>query len=153
MRKRVPSDAFDFYCALGTDRSYRAVAARYGVSKQAITSAARRENWQERLAKIEEKARNSSAHQIVENLEQMTQRHLQTLKIVQGKALQTLKSMPLTTAMEAVRALDMCIGKERLIRGEPSDRTAVSIEQVIEREYRHWMTREGDDDYHDQSST
>ena len=32
--------------------------------------------------------------------------------------------------MEAVRALDLAIRQERLIRGEPSDRTAISVEEV-----------------------
>jgi predicted DNA-binding protein YlxM (UPF0122 family) len=139
VRRKIPPDAFDYYFALGVDRSYQAVAEQYGVSKQAVTRAARKEQWQERLARIEEKAQRASTKQAVESLEEMTQRHLQTLKVLQSKALQTLKSMPLTGAMDAVRTLDMCIAKERLIRGEPSDRTAVSIEETIRNEYQRWM--------------
>ena len=145
MTRKIPPDAFDHYFSLGIARSYRAVAAKYGVSKQSITKCAGRERWQERLAAIEEKARHSSTEQSLETLERMTQRHLQTLKVIQGKALQALKSMPLATAMEAVRALDMTIGKERLIRGEPSDRTAVSIEETIRKEYDRWLVVDGDE--------
>jgi hypothetical protein len=53
--------------------------------------------------------------------------------------------MPLQTAMEAVRALDVGIRQERLIRGEPSDRTAIQVEDVIRREYSRWMAAAGDE--------
>ena len=144
MRRKVPQDAFDYYLSLGRERSYRAVAEWCGVAKQTITKVAGREQWQIKIAEIEARARDSSVQQAVENLEQMTQRHLQTLKVIQGKALQTLKSMPLATAMDAVRALDMCITKERLIRGEPSERTAVSIEETIRKEYDRWLVHDDD---------
>ena len=61
-----------------------------------------------------------------------------------------MKTMPLATAMDAVRALDMCITKERLIRGEPSERTAVSIEETIRKEYDRWLV---DDDESDQQES
>ena len=144
MKKRVPPDAFDYYFALGVDRSHRAVAARYEVSKQTITKIAKRDRWRERLTEIEEKARKSLAQKSVESMEQVTQRHLQTLKVIQTKALQALKSMPLTGAMDAVRALDLSIAKERLIRGEPSDRTAVTVEETIRREYDRWLVTAGE---------
>ena len=83
-----------------------------------------------------------------ETLEGMNDRHLQTLRVVQRKALETLRTMPLSTAMEAVRALDMSIAKERLIRGEPTDRTA-SVEEVIKHEYENWLTQGDDDDKQD----
>ena len=47
--------------------------------------------------------------------------------------------MPLDTAMEAVRALDISIKQERVIRGEPADRTAVSVEDAIRTEYQRWL--------------
>ncbi len=60
----------------------------------------------------------------------MNERHLKTLRLIQRKALEALASMPLGTAMEAVRALDISIAKERLVRGEPSDRTGVALHVV-----------------------
>jgi len=53
-----------------------------------------------------------------------------------------LKSMPLSAAMDAVKALDLAIKQERLVRGEPTDRTA-SVEEVIKREYDRWLTADG----------
>ena len=46
--------------------------------------------------------------------------------------------------MEAVRALDVSIRQERLIRGEPSERTALQVEEVIKRQYERWMVEAGD---------
>lgn len=81
----------------------------------------------------------------VETLEQMSERHLKVCKLIQRKALEALRSMPLTTAMEAVKALNLTIKQERLVRGEPTDRTA-SVEEVIKREYERWLTNDNPDD-------
>ena len=58
--KTIPTDAFDFYFSLGPGLSYQAVADRYDCSKRAVTSKAKREDWQQRLLSIEAKARDSS---------------------------------------------------------------------------------------------
>ena len=65
--------------------------------------------------------------------------------IIQARALEALRHMPLESAMEAVRALDIGIRQERLIRGEPSDRTAIQVEDVIRREYSRWIVAENGD--------
>jgi hypothetical protein len=142
MAKKIPPDAFNLYVGLGADRSYQAVAERYGVTKRAVTKLAARERWQDRVVELERKAREGAEQKALESLEAMNLRHLRSLKVVQGRALEALRSMPLSTAMEAVRSLDMAIRQERLIRGEPSDRTAVSVEEVVKREYRRWMKPE-----------
>lgn len=146
MSGRIPSEAFEFYVGLGPDRSYQRVADEFGVSKRAVTKLAARERWQERVVELERQAREGAEKRALESLEGMNLRHLKSLKVVQGKALEALRTMPLSTAMEAVRALDMAIRQEHLIRGEPSDRTAISIEEVIRREYERWMLPEEDGD-------
>jgi hypothetical protein len=45
--------------------------------------------------------------------------------------------------MDAVRALSMAVRDERLIRGEPTDRSAIDVEEVIKREYQRWMLDPG----------
>ena len=42
-------------------------------------------------------------------------------------------------AADAVRALGLSIKQESVILGEPTDRTALSIEDTIRREYERWM--------------
>jgi hypothetical protein len=143
MNRKLPPDTFAHYFSLGPGRSYKAVAVHYGVSKQAVTKLAHRENWQSRLEGIERQARHKLDENALESLDGMNQRHLKTLQVIQRKALETLKTMPLASAMEAVRALDMTIGKERLVRGEPTDRAEVNVEDVIRREYDRWLVRDG----------
>lgn len=138
-RAKLPKDAFEHYVGLGPERSYQAVADHYQVSKRAVTDLARREQWQQRLLGIEQEARQRSEARLLESLEQMNERHLKTLQVIQRKALEALRSMSLGSAMEAVRALDITIQKERLIRGEPSDRTELTMEHAIRREYDRWL--------------
>jgi hypothetical protein len=142
MNKKLSPDAFAYYWSLGSVRSYQAVADKYGVSKRAVVSAAKTENWQQHILDMEKKAHDAVEKKMVETLEQMSERHIRVCKLIQGKALEALKSMPLSTAMEAVRALDLAIKQERLIRGEPTDRSAVNIEDVIRREYDRWLVSE-----------
>ena len=114
-----------------------------------ITKLASKEQWQRKVEELEARARERTEEKAVENVEQMNTRHLKAMKIVQAKALEALRSMPLTSAMDAVRALDLAVKQERVVRGEPGDRTAISIEDTIRKEYEHWMTaelREDDDE-------
>lgn len=143
--KKIPHDAFMYYFSLGPDRSYQSVADKYGVSKRAIGKLALRENWQNQILKLEEKARKATEQKAIETLEAMNTRHLKSLRVIQGKALEALKGMSLGSAMEAVRALDLSIKQERLIRGEPTDRNAIAVEDVIRREYDRWLIG-GDND-------
>lgn len=142
MTRKIPSDAFSFYFGLGTGRSYQAVADRFDVSKQAVVKHARKERWQERLEKLEAEAQERANDAALESLDAMNQRHLKTLQAITGKAIEALRSHPLASGMEAVRALVLAIDKERVIRGEPSERGQVDIEAVIKREYESWLERD-----------
>ncbi len=139
MTRKIPPDAFDIYVGLGPGRSYQLVARQFGVSKRAISKYATRHQWQSRLASIEAQVRSRADVALVDTVEEMNQRHLKTLKIVQGKALEALRGMPIDSAMSAIRALHGSIRQERIIQGEPADRAAVTIEDVIKREYDRWL--------------
>jgi hypothetical protein len=139
MTRRLPPEAFAYYLGLGVGRSYGAVADKFGVSKTAVANLAAREGWQARAAEIDRKAADAAVAKSVESLEAMNDRHLRSLRAIQGKALEALRTMSLTDAMDAVRALDLAIRQERVIRGEPSERTALEVEDVIRREYERWM--------------
>ena len=102
------------------------------------------------MAELERQAREKTEEKYVESLEAMNERHLKTLRVIQGKALEALKRFSLSSAMEAVRALDLSIKQERVIKGEPSERTAVNIESVIRKEYERWMVLEKTNDQSDE---
>jgi len=142
MSKKIPSDAFDYYVALGSDRSYQAVANHFGVSKRGIAKRALADQWPERLAAIEQEVRDNCDAKLAETLAQMKARHLKTLRAIQGRALSALKQFPLNSGMEAVRASEMAIKLERLIAGEASDRTELTIEEVTKQEMARWLVVE-----------
>lgn len=142
MNRKLPVDAFDFYFSLGPTRSYKAVADKYGVNKRSVTALATREQWQTRIVDLERRAREKSDSKMVESIEAMQARHLKTLGAVYAKALETLRKLPIDTGMQAVKAIEMVIRQERVIRGEPTDRNALDIEQIIKREYALLMVGE-----------
>ena len=145
MNRKMPPNAFELYFGLGPSRSYQALAKQLGVSKRTVTATGTRERWQERILELERKAKSAGEQKVLETLESMNARHLKALHIIQAKALETLRRTSLEAAMDAVRSLDMALRHERLIRGEPTERTALSVEEVIRREYERWMTDDGED--------
>lgn len=127
MASKIPPDAFEFYFGLGSGRSYRAVADHFGVTKKAITNLAVREGWQQLIEERELKIRESTDRKAVETIEQQNERHLRILKAIQAKALEALKSLSMEKAADVVRALEMSIRQERLIRGEPDGAFGISV--------------------------
>jgi hypothetical protein len=139
LNNKIPADAFEYYVGLGPDRSHAAVADHYGVTKRAVTRRAVAEDWADRMEKIEAHAREKSDARLGDALAEMRERHLKTLKAMNMRAIQALQSYPLTSGMEAMRAAEMVIKLERLIHGEPTDRSAVSVEETIRHEYENWL--------------
>jgi len=141
---RIPIDAFEYYVSLGPERSHRAVADHFGVSKRGITKHAVKENWAERLEKIEEAVRERTDSKLADALEEMRERHLRTIRAMHARALTALKQYPLNTAMEAVKTAEMAIKLERVIAGEPSDRTRQTVEQVTRQEIDRLLLKDDD---------
>ena len=130
-KKLPPEEAFTLYVSLGDDRSYQKVARKYGASKRSVAKRAAKDNWQARLEEIRRKAWQETDRKAAESVDAMNQRHLKFMRAIQGKALEALKSMPLDTGMNAIRALDLAVRGERLIRGEPSERTGGELTVVV----------------------
>ena len=145
MFRRLPPDAFAYYLGLGVGRSYQAVAEHFGVTKTAVVNLAAREDWPEKLRQVEKRVGDAAAKKAEESIEQMNDRHLRSLKAIQGKALEALRSLALDNAMDAVRALDLAIRQERVVRGEPGDRATIEVGDVIRREYERWLAPVEDD--------
>lgn len=143
MTGRIPHDAFSFYVSLGPERSYQAVADKYEVSKTAVTRYAVQHKWAERLDAIEKKARENSDQRLQETIEQLNERHLKVLKIIEHKALEALRTLPMDSAMDAVRALEITMRQTRLIRGEPTEHSAVEIVDLLQRQHSSWLLHPG----------
>lgn len=145
MERKLPPEAYEYYLSLGLKRSYVAVAKQYGVSKAAVTSLAAKERWQERIRDSEAKARATTDKKQVESMEEIRERHLRSARLMQAKALETLRTMRLEDAMSAVKALDLGMRNERLLLGEPTERSE-NIELIIRSEHERWQKRCSDED-------
>ena len=141
--QKLPHDAYEYYLALGSDRSYQAVADHFGVRKQTVTSRAVSEKWQERVEKVERAAREEAERELQRQLVEGKKLHFKTCRAILSKAVETLKAVPMTSAMDAVRAIDMAIRNERMLLGEPTERQAVSVEEILRKEVREWVVPAG----------
>ena len=139
MSQRIPIGAFEYYVGLGNDRSYELVASHFHVTKRAITKAAARERWVERLEKIERDAQTRVDEKLTESLEQMRLRHSKMLRAMASRAVKALQEYPLTSGMEGLRAAEAVIKLERLVAGEVTERGATSVELLIKGEYEQIM--------------
>ncbi len=149
--RRIPPDAFEYYVSLGEDRSYQSVADHYSFTKRAIQNLATRQDWPGRLERIDRESRGRIDKRLGETLDEIRARHLKTLRAMNARALEALKTYPLRTGWDGIRAAEAAVKLERLIIGEPTDRSAVSVENTIREEYERWMAEESDDDAGDES--
>lgn len=135
---RLPPEAFETYAALGPDRSYQALAGRYGVSKTAVNRRAKEERWQERLEVLERRARQESEDRIVEELKAVKERQLQGARFLQARALEALKSLPPERGIRAANALATAWKHELLLLGEATERQE-NVEEITKRELARWL--------------
>jgi hypothetical protein len=149
VKTKLPLESFDFYVALGPARSYEKVAEHYTATKRTVTRHAKKEHWTERLAEVERKAREESDKNAVAVLQEMQERHLKIAKALQGKALEALRSMQLDRGADVIRALEVGVKQERLIHGEPGERSAISVEEATKREMERWLTVEREEEPED----
>jgi hypothetical protein len=120
------------------------VAAHYDVQKRAITQLALKEKWSEKLREAEQQMRERAEEKAQETLRDMNLRHLKTTQLVQKKALDALRTLPLNSGMEAVRALMLGMEKERLIRGEPTER--IDVAEILKERCESLLLRPGEDE-------
>lgn len=144
MKRRIPENAFEIYQAMGEGRSYEALADRFEVSKRAVTKAAAREKWQERLSAIQARAREAADQVSVDVRKEAAERHLKVARFIQSRSIEALKAMPIESAMDAIRAYGIAVNMERLVLGEPTDRTALTVEEVTKREIALLLLKPGE---------
>ncbi len=140
--KKLPDDAFSVYLAMGVRRSHQAVADRFGVDKKTVTNRAMKEGWKQRIDDHERAERERLERNAAESVATMNDRHLKLISFIQGRAIETLKAVPLDTAINAVKALSIAIDKERVIRGEPTQRSTIDLERKLRDEHDRWYAPE-----------
>src|SRR5688572_27623752 len=142
---RIPPGAYEAYLEQGAERSYQALADRYGCSKTAIVKKAKKERWQERIAEIERKARERAEEKAVDELEAVRQRQLKESRFLLARSLQVLKSQPPERGIRAAAAINIAWKHELLLLGEPTERQA-NVEELIKRETRDLLKVVDDDE-------
>ena len=135
---RLPDDAYAVYAAMGPNRSYQAVADRYGVSKGAVGKRAKKENWPAKVAELEKQAAQESEAKAVEEMKAVKARQLQAARYLQARAVEVLKSQPAERGLRAANALQIGWKHELLLLGEPTERQA-NIEEITKRELARWL--------------
>lgn len=143
MNKILPSEAFAYYVALGPQRNFQQVANHFDVHRRTVARTADREAWNERLEAIEKEAREAADKRMAKDIEEMHLRHRKMLTAMASRAARALQEFPLTSGMEGMKAAALVIKLERLLSGEPTERTSVDIEQLIRREHQELMVIEG----------
>lgn len=144
--RKLPPDAFDYYYSLGPGRSYQAVAEHCGVAKRTVTSLAKRENWQGRLAEIAAKVRERSDQRKVEMEAQEKERRLKALRLLLGKSIQKLAQTEINSTGDAIRGLGTAVRELRAEYAESPETAGAGVEEIIKREYRNWLTNPGAED-------
>jgi SOS-response transcriptional repressor LexA len=141
---KIPPEAFDFYVSLGHTRTYQQVADKYGVSRRGVQKVADRDDWGGRLDEIEREAQERSDKALSETVAEIRVRHLKMLKGMAGRAVKAISEHPLNTGMEGMRAAEIVIKLERLIAGEPSERTEHTIAEVTRQEIDRFLSPAGE---------
>jgi len=144
---KLPEDAFAFYVALGTDRSYDAVAAHFQVNRRTVVRGAARDRWAERLEAIEQTTRALNDAKLAGEIHEMHMQHNKLLKAMASRVASALQSYQLTSAMEGLRGAEIVIKLQRTIAGEPAEKTSVSVERVTRGELARFLTTDAEDDW------
>ena len=143
---KLDEGGFEFYVGLGPSRSYEAVAQRFAVDKRTVVRHAAKEQWAERLAKIHEETRAATDKKLADSLLEMQDRHTKLLRGMATRVAQAIKEYPLTNCMDAVRAGEILIKMERIIAGQASERTELSVEEITKREIATLLIRNDEDE-------
>lgn len=117
MSAKLPETAFEAYVGMGDRRTYRAVAAHFGVSLRAVTKRAGRESWKKRLASIETRARAAMDSRLLGAEVARRERHFRELLKVQDRSLKAMHNFPIRSATEALDVLAKAINIEGAILG------------------------------------
>jgi len=137
--KKLPDEAFAFYLAQGASRSHQGVARHFEVDKKTVTNRAMKENWKDRVAEHDRQRRAEAEKRAGESVSAMDDRQLKVAGYIQAKSIETLKSMPLATAMDAVRAYKLAAEMERMIRGKPNEESMAEREKRIFADHERWL--------------
>jgi len=129
MRGRLPpEDALRHYLELGSTRSYRAVAARFGVHRSTVLAAAKRGEWQKHARAHDATQYEKERAKSMEDAEAARTRQLAIVRHLLAKALEALKAKPLSSPKDYLKAIELGLVLERDILGKPEESGGFQIQ-------------------------
>ena len=143
---KIPENAFETYVAMGTERSYQALADKFGVDKRSISRLAAKERWVERLGKIQEEARAATDRKLVADLQAVREQQLREVRYFRSETIKAIKGLTPEKAVRFASALNIAWKHELFLLGEPTDRQATTVEEITKREIQTLLLRDGEED-------
>lgn len=86
------NQAFEYYLAIGAERSYAKVADQFGVSDTAVAGWASAFGWQNRISEREREVSTRVAEAAKTDAVKMVERQLKIVRAIQGKFVSNLQS-------------------------------------------------------------
>jgi hypothetical protein len=71
--------------------------------------------------------------------------------MLQAKGIEALQGMQIDSVPDALKAVQVGLDKERLIRGEPSERTALDIMRELKRDEEELLVEVDEDEEHEEA--
>ena len=87
----------------------------------------------------EKLARETANAKLANDLADMQVRHGKLIKAMAARAAQAIQQYPLTDGMDAIRAAEIAIKLERVIAGEPSERSELTVAETTKREIERFL--------------
>lgn len=123
MSPQFGEDAFAVYVAMGSARSFRAIAERYGLALSEVESFALEQRWEERLADLELDGADPARLALLSGHRDMLERHRKLVRAMLTRAAKGLVDNPITSGIQSVRAAELAIQLDRML-ATPAARSA-----------------------------
>lgn len=101
----------------GASRSIAMTASKNGVPPGELVAHAQKFEWQKRLVRVLNSARERAEDEAVEAIADINRRQLRGLRKLGAKAIEFLENHPLDKASDAIKALQLSVELERQILG------------------------------------
>jgi hypothetical protein len=124
-------EAFEYYVALGAERSYAKVAAHFGMTKRGVTKRAVDEQWSTRLLEVENDVVRRVEESCVDTVASMRVRHIAAARKLLDKALTALMEMKVESPRDAVRMAEAAVRIERITRDTVLHRVAIQVRREL----------------------
>jgi hypothetical protein len=124
------AQAFEFWVALGADRTYAEVARRFQVSVQSIGTWARAFQWEKRLSEREKTVQSLLAQKAIED---EVKSRSDALKIVHAIKVRFAEQLQANTAALGAGDFEKAVKLELLLRGKATERTELIAGPVFDR--------------------